>query len=312
MRHDTSQRELRLIACCAGAWLACLLPGQARGQCQAIELTVDTTVGGSLVSGDCTLKDLGLSDRDLLVDLYRVTLPTGGALTVSLESSAFDAFLGIVDPNDLAQIAVDDDGGNDINALISGLALGPGSYLVLAHACLDPAFCSTDSGGSYTLSTSFDPVLACTPVDVAPNEVVSGFLASGDCTLPEIGVFNEDLLVDLHRVTLPSGGTLTIGLESPSFDPFLGVFEAEGFSLIATDDDGGNGLDSLVSGLALGPGAYVILAHACLVCPTDSSGPYTLTLVPEPSATLLGIVALGALALARGVRTRLRRAPART
>ena len=141
MRRITLHDAIRLVSACASAWALLASPAHAQDRCEPVDVTPDATVHGSLASSDCTLSDLGLSDRDLLVDPFRVTLPTGGVLTVSLESSTFDPFLGIVDPNDSSnQIAVDDDGGNGLNSLISNLSLGPGTYLVLAHACLDAQF----------------------------------------------------------------------------------------------------------------------------------------------------------------------------
>ncbi len=56
-------------------------------------------------------------------------------------------------------------------------------------------------------------------VDIAPSGNANGELASGDCTLDEIGTSPDDQAVaDLYRVTLTTSGFLSVGLESSAFD----------------------------------------------------------------------------------------------
>ena len=140
---------------------------------------------------------------------------------------------------------------------------------------------------------------ACDPQGVSPNSVTNGTLAAGDCRLSELpgSDLTDDSFVDVYQVTVATGGVLTVSMTSSSFDTFLLVLDETLTDVIAADDDGGGGTDSLVSISPISAGTYVILANSFF---TGETGPYTLTLVPEPSVQLLHLTTLGALiALAR-------------
>lgn len=131
-----------------------------------------------------------------------------------------------------------------------------------------------DGGGN---ATSPQAAATCGPVtDIAPASSTNGALMTGDCTVEALFPGSGDLtFVDQYRVTLPSGGRLTIRMTSTQFDTFLVLLPSPlQFPPIAIDDDGGGGTDSLIS-MDLDKGTYIILANSALV--NQVTGSYTLT-----------------------------------
>ncbi len=279
-----------LAAGALAAVLASLLaPSVGQAQCSPVDIGTDVAVGGTLAPGDCTIAQLGIDlDDTSFVDVYRVVLPTDGSLTVELEAASFDAYLSLYDAAIVNELAYDDDGGVGLNSVILDVSLEAGTYIILANSRF------VGEIGPYTLTTSSaESNPACDViVSVPANGVTQGMLSVGDCTLASIVRGDDTSYVDQYRVTLPNGGPLTVRLESSVLDSYLFLLDGTRTTVIDTDDDGGGGSDSLLSDVPLDPGTYVILANAF---DPGATGPYTLTLTPEPAAPLLGAIALAVL-----------------
>lgn len=273
----------------------------AQAQCTPVEIASTAMASGSLSVGDCTIAQLGIDPQDLsFVDVYSVTLVEDGFLTVTLDSAQFDAFLGIFDSTLTQLVAGDDDGGGDSNSRVWAVPIPAGTYLILANSFLD------GQTGGYTLNTLFE--LSGNPecaiqVALPSTAIADDSLSTTDCTIAQLGIDGGDgSSVDQYRVELPTGGPLTILLESVAFDAFLWLFDETLTNVLAVDDDGAGGTDSTLQDIQLDPGTYIILANSCC---SGHTGPYTLTLIPEPSILLLRLAAVGTLiALARSRKRR--------
>jgi len=108
-----------------------------------------------------------------------------------------------------------------------------------------------------------------TPIE--PNQTINGALTADDCTLAAL-VGGDNTYVDIYQVTLTNPGTLTITQRSGTIDSFLYLTDTGITTPIASDDDGGGGVDAQIV-MALDAGTYVILANSFDV----ETGPYTLT-----------------------------------
>lgn len=118
----------------------------------------------------------------------------------------------------------------------------------------------------------------CTPafIESLPNSVTSESLGASDCTLADvIGSEGDASFVDPYRVTLTTGGHLSVSMQSTDVDAYIWLFNNDLSTLIAADDDSGTGLDAFAT-LNLAAGTYVILAGTAL--PEPQFGAYTLTL----------------------------------
>lgn len=92
------------------------------------------------------------------------------------------------------------------------------------------------------------------------------------------GVIDVDGDIDYITVTLTAGQTYSISMRgtgaTPLVDPFLQVFATDGSTLIGTDDDGGNGVNSLYTFAATATGTYTI-AVSGFADDRDLTGGYT-------------------------------------
>jgi len=121
------------------------------------EIGPNESAAGNLETTDCRIEDMFPGSGDMTyADEYRVTLSSGGTLTIVMRSSAVDAFLALVDfatsctaagctPTQV--ITFDDDSGGGSDAQIS-VSLAAGTYIIFANSF-------SVGTGSYTLETTF-------------------------------------------------------------------------------------------------------------------------------------------------------------
>ena len=139
------------------------MPSLAFSQCDVRPpIQPNEVVIGTLASGDCTVDELFGTGDPSFIDLYSLTLPGPGELTVALDSSDFDAVVVLMDPTLTNVIAEDDDSGGNSNALLS-VSLPAGSYTLLANS-----FSPVDPG-TYTLTTSCSGCTADLAASVLPS-----------------------------------------------------------------------------------------------------------------------------------------------
>jgi hypothetical protein len=148
---------LLLVAGCGGGGGG---GGDDDGVCGAVvDISENAMLNGRLEEGDCTINDIfpGAGDPSF-ADEFRVTLPVGGTLQITLRSTEFDAFLAILDTsnscsggcNPAIVLAADDDSGGGFtgfDSLIS-IDLAAGTYIILANSI-------TAASGNYSLETQF-------------------------------------------------------------------------------------------------------------------------------------------------------------
>ncbi len=229
-------------------------PG-AKPTCSVGVLRLGQPVSGTLSESDCRVREiLGRGDDSTRADQYRLTLPQSAAVTIDLRSTAFDAYLMLLDSN-YAELATDDDSGGNRDARIVQ-NLDAGSYIVLVKPL-------SSGVGSYTLEarTAAQTGAACRTADLALNTQVSGALSATDCLLRDlVSGSSDDSYADPYRVVIPQRGTLTIDLRSSDIDAFLHLLEANRRQ-ITTDDDSGSGHDARII-RELSPGTYIIVANS--------------------------------------------------
>jgi len=173
------------------------------------------------------------------VDLYMIDLPPeGGRLILALQSPDFPPYLEVYDEGcvtiaaagtagDTARLSVESFGGS-IFVGVSSTAIG--------------------SAGAFTLSVECREAIL--PENVCPDCQV-GEIACGENTegvFPETGCLRPNgggQEVDIYQITLEEDQELTIDLNSPDFDTWVELYDAD-CNRIAFNDDGGAGLNSLL------------------------------------------------------------------
>lgn len=187
----------------------------------------------------------------------------GQPLTLSLFSTGstpFDTFLEVVNADNGQILAFDDNDGSGNNSLISGNEItlqGGVNYRVRVTS---PDSVSPSTNNAYSLQAS----VAQGDISLSPRQLsqgasssgnsvsISGQLNSADYFFPSPVVPGAVTLSDEYELDATVfGQPLTLSLFSTGstpFDTFLQVINADTGQEIVRDDDGGNGLNSLISG----------------------------------------------------------------
>jgi len=165
-----------------------------------------------------------LSENDAM-NSYSFEAEADVEYAIYLTSEDFDAYLHLYNA-DGEEIAFNDDGGGDLNALIVYKAPEDGLYTVGIDSFQDGA------QGSYTLSISH------------PTTTINGFLAAGKPTDTSIDV-EEDM-------------TYFVIVTSDVFDTILTVLDENGNEAAVNDDRGDGTTNSFVWFTAASSGSYTI------------------------------------------------------
>ncbi|HRE44173.1 MAG TPA: pre-peptidase C-terminal domain-containing protein [Terricaulis sp.] len=209
-------------------------------------------------------------------DWYRIRLTAGETYRFALnrndeaDEPLGDPLLQLYDARG-EEVAMDDDGGGNLNALLEYTATATGNYFIEARGFSD------DAAGGYTLSARAGDI----PAD-----------ASTDVSLSADGDYREGVLApagdrDWYRLTLSEGQTVRISLTSVDMmlDPLLVVYGPDG-AAAATDDDGGEGLNSWLEFTATASGDHFVEARGFS---DDAGGSYAVSIasgdIPDSSQT---------------------------
>ncbi len=157
-------------------------------------------------------------------DDYRLTPAASGRIRVTLNSSAFDAYLEIVDAETGRLIVADDDGGGGLNSQLVFTPV-PGAAHIIRVTSADIM-----KTGGYTLATAQLPSLP----GIAVPQTIAGSLAASDEQDPNYpGTYKDD-----YRLTgVTPGQTVTIRMNSTQLDAYLFLLDAVGESILDQNDD---------------------------------------------------------------------------
>jgi hypothetical protein len=204
-------------------------------------------------------------------DSYQFTLPAASTEAVFMTSASVSPDLTLYQ-SDGTPLR------NDLNSYAAGNAvivqyLPAGNYTVQARSA-DPT-----SSGPYNLYLYFQqgaPPQLCAPRTLPENGSVSGQTSYTSCA------WNDKTFADVYQMNVAnSTQLLTIGAQSPIFDPYLILMDSKG-NVLATDDNSGGGLNPLIV-QALDPGTYFVVVKPA--SDPTSAGSYTLTTNTGPAPT---------------------------
>lgn len=227
---------------------------------------------------------------------YRFNGNANDRVVVTLESEQFDPYLYLVHVNGTTPVILgtDDDGGDGTDARLVATLPATGEYLVIATAFggadstavsryelrlapCDDACAAAAEAGSGEASLLPTPALTSAPRRALELGVpVRGELTVTDPALADGSRFHA------YSFEATAGASLRVSVEAEAFDPIVALYRTEGDSLflVASDDDGGEGLNALLAWTVDRPGSYVLMARA--VSP-ESTGSYTLTVSLSPA-----------------------------
>ncbi|MBB4637269.1 DUF4344 domain-containing metallopeptidase [Longimicrobium terrae] len=232
-----------------------------------------TASGGPIRAGETVTGALAASDNKLddgsFFDLYTYRGTPGEQITVTMMSTAFDAYLsgGTIRGGTLTPEARDDDGAGGTNARMVAVVGASGEFGIRANSV------AAASTGAYTLrvetaARGTGPAQA-QGTPIRAGQSVQGRLASGD------PVLTDQSLYDLFVYQGSPGEQIEVTMSSSDFDTFLGGGEDAASAVTGADhdDDGGGGTNSQLRVTVGSNGRYVIRANSLQ---GNVTGAYTL------------------------------------
>jgi serine protease Do len=215
--------------------------GEARGD----EIVFGDDVQGSISRGGA--------------DYWSFSGDSGDEITIGMTSEDFDTFLALFGPDDTYLIC-DDDGGGDLNAMISEFVLpSSGTYNIVATSYWG------DVGGNYELE------LKITDTGRSPESIGGGALDYGDSIREHLNTWTGDV----WTFSGEAGDRVSIRMESDDFDTYLDLWGPD-LRRVTADDDGGGGTDAYIDNFTLpATGTYNIVARGFSA---GDRGDYTLSL----------------------------------
>ncbi|MDX2274239.1 MAG: PPC domain-containing protein [Hyphomonadaceae bacterium] len=208
-------------------------------------------------------------------DWYRINFTEGQAVRLSLTSAEGDDALAdpylVMHGPDGAELAQDDDGGEGLNSRLEFAAPSAGAYYLEVRG-----FDVETAQGRY--------VIMLTPGEIGDNpESAESVSANAEPFQSTIGAAGD---VDWFALDMIEGRPYRINVEGAdgSFDPMVRLIDSAGEE-IATDDDGGPGLNAYLSYTSVAGGMYYVAVSGF----GDSTGMYGVrvsdTEVPGNSST---------------------------
>ena len=238
-----------------------------------IAISAERPVNGTLSRSDVRLDD------GSYVDYYTYAGTRGEQLTITLRSTAFDAYLaigairfGIFDADD-----EDDDSGGNTDARLDVIVGATGPLVIAANTV------EANETGPYVLevkssrsaaapaSTGRGGGSAADVGDLPVNTPVGGRLEQGDRQMSRDKSYYDYWMFDGR-----AGQRVTITMRSDALDSYLilKVGTPSRGETIAEDDDGGGGVHARITATLPENGPYTIVANSAAA----ASGAYTLTL----------------------------------
>lgn len=218
-------------------------PATARAQPQPRAIAVGGNVSGTLAESD---PELG----DRHYDSYRIRLGKGEAIQADMKSEAVDSYLDVIKVGaDEPLKSHDDVGGGSRDARLRFVAPDAGEYILRAQGF-------GGGTGAYTLSVRSrvvapPPVLV--PLDAA-GEASGRFADSSPLD-------DEDHPYALYSFPGKKGERVRIDMVSSGLDPQLEL-SLDGSEFKASNDDGGDGLDSRIFAVLPSDGNYRLRARS--------------------------------------------------
>ncbi len=220
---------------------------------------------GQRIDGVLTAKDQRMDDGSFY-RCYQLQTRANTAYTVTLASSAFDAFMAAGPGTDCDQTTDFNDDGPDMGTDSQIRFVGDGGPWIIRANTLGEG-----QTGRFQLSVSegsrIEPTQAIVPIAV--GESLAGELAISD------RVGGDNSYFDCYVLNVRQAQSIAIRMDSSEFDAYLSLYnggQCEG-SVVFTDDDSGGGTSARILE-TLRPGTYSIRANSLSA---NETGAYSLS-----------------------------------
>lgn len=249
-------RNLSLVALI----LSSLGVAEAQNTCAAIALdpsapltsNLGTTCKVSDLLPAVTLFQMSSLFYPLFAQSYSVKVPDAGAvLRVNVSTPSFPPVILILD--DKGNFLGSTGGSSATGAeMLAGL---PGGITVTVIAATAGA-----TGGSFTLTPTFQDFRTCSQNDYSLGSTVNGTLSDSSCRFLDLKQPSTNARpIDVYKFSLPSLTLADILLDSTVFNSFLYLLDAKTLKVLQSDDDSQQSLDAEFF-MSIPQGDYLLLA----------------------------------------------------
>jgi hypothetical protein len=226
---------------------------------------------GASVTGVLSASDPTMADGSHY-ELFTFQGTAGQTVQIDLMSTAFDSYLYLRDQNGTA-LAHDDDSGGNLNSRIVQTLPYTGTYQIVANTLRSGQF------GAFTLQlqpTSSQPTVATVQPLVTPASMPTvgqiGLNQQVQNTLLQGGTSWNGKPIHLYTFDCQAGQAFQMSILS-SWDNYAVIFDPAG-NQVASNDDGGNGLNAQISYSCPATGTYRL--GVTTFSASTSTGPYTM------------------------------------
>jgi hypothetical protein len=202
-------------------------------------------------------------------DEYTLRLEAGRRYILKVESSAFDPVARLYASGEDNVLAENDDGGDGLNSRISFVPETTGNYTLRVVPL------ANDGTGAYRASAELAPPLPAPLTQFQRMSATIWRVYEGALTNSD-GDASEGAKVDDYLVHFDAGQERFITLDAPDFDAVVQVLSVDGRErgeTLASNDDGGNSLNSMLRFKAEAAGDYIVRVTSL---GNDGRGAYTL------------------------------------
>jgi hypothetical protein len=234
-------------------------PGHAEAATPAPAQAVGTPLTfGQSVEGQISAPSGTCDNSNPRVRVYSFAATAGDRIEATMTADDFDTTLeiGKMEGCTFTSLGTNDDGAgpeDGLNSRITAHIVDSGTYILRATALSD------EGAGKFTLALNRLPArtTTATPRDVTIGRRVRGTLTATDATIDnsrdESTILESSRPYHMYQLNGTAGQSFVVTLKSDEFDPFLDVGSQSplGFSVAASNDDGGGEDDGLNSRLTV-------------------------------------------------------------
>lgn len=233
-----------------------LLRGQATNVIPPSDCTVTPISNNQIIGGRVDYPYVNCPTN--LPIVYSVEFTSGDQIRVAAASDQFDPVLYLLDSNGVV-VAANDNGGGGWNSLINITAPATGTYYIEVTS-----FSGSSLDAHFILSVGIPTIPSvCSTIPISNNQIRVGFFPYNCPSAHRYTSFAQ-----YYSFSASAGDTIRVELNSTEVDPVLFLLDSSG-AVIAYNDDGGGGWNSLIETTAPATGAYYVEAASFSSFPSN-------------------------------------------
>ncbi len=228
---------------------------------------------GELSADDCRFADvIPLLSSHSLLDTYTIETKQPGIVTLRMDSTALDSYVGILSGEGKI-LADDDNGGGGKNSRLR-LSIPAGTTVLFATSAVPGT-------GAYRVRTEVEDRRKCEIGTINPGATRNGMLSADGCrTMDAFDGSRDESRMSRFTFELRQMVVVKLGVTSPDFDTYLSLIDSKG-KIITENDNADRSTSNSAITAALAPGTYTVAIRGM----RNGTGSFELSLATEYTKT---------------------------